>query len=118
MTLVGSYPSRPAAAAIRAAAWGAVAIAAAGLSACVTYPTSAPEPIPLGDGVYTIAVEPEGTGDGLHSGAYQRAIRFCFDQGRQLLRLDGQPGAAQQVGTGMRFRCVGPGEPGWKQPVG
>jgi hypothetical protein len=89
------------------------------LSACATYGVAAAEPVPVGDGVYSIAVEPgDGTGAGLHSGAYQRAIRFCFEQGKQLIRLDGQPGTAQQAGTVMQFRCVGPGEPGWKQPVG
>ena len=96
-----------------------MAAAMAALSGCVTYGGAAAEPIPLGDGAYSIAVEPgEGTGAGLHSGAYQRAIRFCFDQGKQLIRLDGLAGTAQQAGTVMQFRCVGPGEPGWKQPVG
>ncbi len=102
----------------RVALLGAVASTTVGLAACATYGVGVAEPIPLGDGVYAIAVEPGAPRDDLHSGAYQRAIRFCFEQGKQLLRLDARPGTPGQADTGMQFRCVGPGEPGWKQPVG
>ena len=90
---------------------------AACLCGCVTQGLAGAEPIPAGNGVYTIGSE-TGSGGDIHSESYQRAIRFCFDQGRQLFRLDGQPGMAQPAGTGIQFRCVGPGEPGWKEPVG
>jgi hypothetical protein len=99
----------------RAALLGTVVATAATLAACATYDVGAAEPIPIGDGIYTIAAD---SGAGLHSATYQRAIRFCFEQGKQLLRLDTQAGTAQQAGTSMQFRCVGPGEPGWKQPAG
>jgi hypothetical protein len=95
---------------------GALFVAAC-LCGCVTQGMAGAEPVPAGNGVYTIGSEP-GSGEGIHSESYQRAIRFCFDQGRQLLRLDGQPGMPQQAGIGVHFRCVGPGEPGWKEPVG
>jgi hypothetical protein len=52
---------------------------------------------------------------------YQRAIQFCFEQGKQLVRVDatGAPtGQRVQDGGDFRFRCAGPGEPGWKEPVG
>ena len=104
MTLISSRPT-------------GVLFVAACLCGCVTQGLAGAEPVPVGDGVYAIGAEP-GSGGGTHSESYQRAIRFCFDQGRQLFRLDGQPGTAQQAGTGMQFRCVGPGEPGWKEPVG
>lgn len=113
------FDRRPAATAGGSSAlWGSLLATVVGLSACATYDVGAAEPIPLGDGVYTIAVEPGEAGAALHSSAYQRAIRFCFEQGKQVQRLDGQMGGARQAGTGMQFRCVGPGEPGWKQPVG
>lgn len=103
----------------RRAAWLSAASAAAfGLAACATYDMGAAEPVPLGDGVYTIAAEPGIAAAAPHSGAYQRATRFCFEQGKQLLRLEGPAGTASQAGGSLQFRCVGPGEPGWKQPVG
>ena len=89
------------------------------LGACATYDTGGPAPVPLGDGVYTIGADGGyDAATGPHSETYQRAIRFCFEQGRQLVRLDRQPGMPQQAGSGMQFRCVGPGEPEWKEPVG
>ena len=80
------------------------------LASCVTAAGPASAPIPLGEGVYSL-----GAND---APGYQRAISFCFDQGRQLLRLNadgaGMPGQSGEI----RFRCVGPGEPGWKVPAG
>ena len=86
------------------------------LSACVTDGSMGPAPIPLANGVYSTGSSgPPGYGDA----AYQRAIRFCFDQGRQLLRVDGTGTAIpRHAGGEVFFRCVAPGEPGWKEPVG
>lgn len=84
--------------------------AALALGGCVTY--AEPVPVPLEEGVYS--VESSGRGNE----AYQGAIRFCFDQGRQLVRVDGQARGSAPVGGQIRFRCVGPGEGGWKEPVG
>jgi hypothetical protein len=84
--------------------------AASTLGGCATY--AEPVPVPLEEGVYS--VESSGRGNE----AYQGAIRFCFDQGRQLLRVDGQARGSAPVGGQIRFRCVGPGERGWKEPVG
>lgn len=92
-----------------------------GLGACVTPP---PNPVPLGDGVYTIDAGGSGSGRNVavEDEGYQRAIRFCFEQGKQLVRVDGPDGAStdprQRAGGGLQFRCAGPGEPGWKEPVG
>jgi hypothetical protein len=75
-----------------------------------------PPPVPLANGVYSAGIGgPASPGDE----SYQRAIRFCFDQGRQLLRVDSR-GVAVPLSSGgeLYFRCVGPGEPGWKEPVG
>jgi hypothetical protein len=74
-------------------------------------------PVPLGNGIYSIGSGP-AAGEGLANQTYQRAIRFCFDQGRQLVRVDGPGDARPSSAGGMQFRCVGPGEPGWKDPVG
>lgn len=93
-------------------------VAGAWLSGCVTDGFVGAEPIPLGNGVYAIGGTAGGAGRGMHDEGYQRAIRFCFEQGRQLLRVDSQPGMAQAPAGAMQFRCVGPGEPGWKEPVG
>ena len=91
--------------------------AATYLCACATYGTVA-EPVPLGNGVYSIGAETgQRAGSAMHSETYRRATRFCFEQGKQLLRLDGQSGLPPQA-AGMQFRCVGPDEPGWKEPVG
>jgi len=86
------------------------------LSACVTDGGSWSAPVPLGNGVYSAGTSDAG---GYGDGAYQRATRFCFDQGRQLLRVD-RTGAAipGRLGGEVLFRCVGPGERGWKEPVG
>jgi hypothetical protein len=99
-----------------AAALAAAFAAALCLGACATYAVGGAEPVPLGDGVY--AIDADAGSAGLHSQNYQRAVRFCFEQGKQLLRLDRQPALPQQAGAGIHFRCVGPGEPGWKEPVG
>jgi hypothetical protein len=80
------------------------------LAGCATY--ADPVPVPLGEGVYS--VDSSGRGNE----GYQGAIRFCFEQGRQLLRVDGQARGSAHMGGVIRFRCVGPGEPGWKEPVG
>ena len=90
----------------------AALLLACALTACVTVA----EPVPVGDGDYSI-----DTGGGAGDEHYQQAIRFCFDQGKQLVRVDGQGAAIGQgsrAGGELRFRCVGPGEPGWKEPVG
>jgi hypothetical protein len=97
----------------------AAACAALVLSACVTEAGSGPMPVPLGDGVYSMGSAHPGDGSGLQDESYQRAIRFCFDRGKQLLRVDGEGAAMSgRPGGEIRFRCVGPGEPGWKQPLG
>ena len=86
------------------------------LPCCLTACVAIAPPVPLGDGTYTIA-----SGGGPGDEHYQQAIRFCFDQGKQLLRVDGRGAAIGQgapSGGELRFRCVGPGEPGWKEPVG
>lgn len=93
----------------------ASALIVACLCGCATYPMAGAEPVPIGDDVYTIG---SGSATGVDDASYQRAIRFCFDKGKQLLRLDGRPGLPQQGSGGIQFRCVGPGEPGWKEPVG
>jgi hypothetical protein len=90
------------------------ALVAAGIGGCATYDTAGTEPVPIGNDVYSIG---SGTA-GIDDASYQRAIRFCFDQGKQLLRLDGQPNLPQSGGSSVQFRCVGPGETGWKEPVG
>ena len=91
------------------------------LAACLAACLTVAEPVPVGDGVYTLENGTPGSGAGIHDENYQRAIRFCFEQGKQLVRLDGSGAAAGQrpQGSGeLRFRCVGPGETGWKDPVG
>ena len=89
-----------------------------GLAGCVTGSPAGQFPVPLGGGVYTAGSVAPGTA-GYHDENYQRSIRFCFDQGRQLQRVDGTgaPLATRSAGE-VLFRCVGPGEPGWKEPVG
>jgi hypothetical protein len=93
----------------------AAALVVACLCGCATYGMAGAEPVPIGNDVYTIGSD---SATGVDDASYQRAIRFCFDQGKQLLRLDGQSGLPQQASSGIQFRCVGPGEPGWKEPVG
>jgi len=86
------------------------------LTACVTDAGSWSAPVPLGNGVYSAGTSDAG---GYGDGAYQRAIRFCFEQGRQLLRVDSTGAAIPgRMGGEVLFRCVGPGERGWKEPVG
>ena len=83
------------------------------LAACV----AVADPVPSGDGSYWI----DSAGSGYEDDGYQQAIRFCFEQGKQLIRLDipgAGGGAGPAAGGEMHFRCVGPGEPGWKEPVG
>jgi hypothetical protein len=88
------------------------------LSACVTDGGlgAGQLPVPVGSGLYSTGTSgPPRYGDD----AYQRAVRFCFDQGRQLLRVDGTGAPVpRNAGGEVLFRCVGPGEPGWKEPVG
>lgn len=72
--------------------------------------------MPLGNGVYSAGAS---SSPGFGGDAYQRAIRFCFEQGRQVLRVDGMGAAIpRSAGGEVLFRCVGPGEQGWKEPVG
>ena len=85
------------------------------LAACV----AVADPVPAGDGSYWIDSEEGGYDDD----GYQQAIRFCFEQGKQLIRLDssataGASGPGGAAGGELHFRCAGPGEPGWKEPVG
>lgn len=90
---------------------------ASGIGGCVTYP----DPVPIGNGQYSIDSEPGARAPGVEDEDYQRAIRFCFDQGKQLMRSSAEAGVPGQSGPpfgDLRFRCVGPGEPGWKEPVG
>jgi hypothetical protein len=85
------------------------------LGGCVTANASWTSPTPIGNGVYSAGGGAGGYGDD----AYQRAVRFCFDQGRQLFRVDHRGGSvASNAGGEVLFRCVGPGEYGWKEPVG
>ena len=77
------------------------------LCGCVTYGSAGIEPVPTGDGVYTIGSEP-GSGAGVHSESYQRAIRFCFDQGRQVLRLDGRPARRSRPAPGCSSAASAP----------
>jgi hypothetical protein len=93
----------------------AIALAAACLCGCAAYGVAGAEPVPIGNDVYTIG---SGSATSVDDAGYQRAIRFCFEQGKQLLRLDGQTGLPRSESGGITFRCVGPGEPGWKEPVG
>src|SRR5688500_7060920 len=95
---------------------GAALLTVLTLNACVTGGAIGPAPVPLADGVYSAGSSgPAGYGDQ----PYQRAIRFCLDQGRQMLRVDATGAAVpRHAGGEVFFRCVGPGEPGWKEPVG
>jgi hypothetical protein len=88
------------------------------VAGCVGDPMTAQFPAPIGGGIYSAGSVPRGTA-GYHEDSYQRSIRFCFDQGKQLLRVDptGSPVSGRPAGE-ILFRCVGPGEPGWKEPVG
>ena len=96
---------------------------AACLSACVTPPAPV-SPVPVGDGVYTTgSAGSSGAayGGGIEDERYQQAIKFCFDQGKQLVRVDASDrnGRPWETPSGeIRFRCVGRGEPGWKEPAG
>jgi hypothetical protein len=94
-----------------------VVCTALALAGCVTDP-SVQFPVPIGGGVYSAGSIPRGTA-GYHEESYQRSIQFCFEQGKQLLRVDptGAPLAGRPAGE-ILFRCVGPGEPGWKEPSG
>ena len=88
-----------------------------GLAGCVTYP----DPVPIGNGEYSVESGPGEAAPGVEDEDYQRAIRFCFDQGKQLMRSTADadvPGPSGLAFGDLRFRCVGPGEPGWKEPVG
>ena len=81
------------------------------LVACV----AVADPVPSPDGSYWI----DSAGDGYDDDGYQQATRFCFDQGKQLVRLAPSPaGTGPADGGELHFRCAGPGEPGWKEPVG
>jgi len=102
--------------ATRVSVWSLALFTLMSLSACVTDAGSWSAPVPLGNGVYSAGTSDAG---GYGDGAYQRAIRFCFDQGRQLLRVDSTGAAIPgRMGGEVLFRCVGPGERGWKEPVG
>lgn len=118
MSVSAPLPFSPLSAFLRSAAFAIAAFAAVTLSACVTDGglRAGSPPVPLGNGLYSTGTSgPPGYGDD----AYQRAVRFCFDQGRQLLRVDGTGAAVpRNAGGEVLFRCVGPGEPGWKEPVG
>lgn len=88
-----------------------------GLGGCVTYP----DPVPVGNDGYSIESGPGAAAPGVGDEDFQRAIRFCFDQGKQLMRSTADADGPRQSGPAfgnLRFRCVGPGEPGWKEPVG
>ena len=91
---------------------------ALGLAGCAIGPTATRFPVPIGGGVYTAGSVAPGTA-GYQDENYQRSIRFCFDQGMQLVRVDatGAPMTGRSTGE-VLFRCVGPGEPGWKEPLG
>lgn len=88
------------------------------LGACVTDAG----PVSIGNGVYTMGSEGPGSGsrDAIDD-ERQRAIKFCFDQGKQLLWIDVENHSStpsQRASGELRFQCIGPGEPGWKEPAG
>lgn len=89
------------------------------LTACVTDTG----PVPIGQGVYTTGNGGSwfDAGGAVQADRYQRALRFCFDQGKQLVRVDETESSMRErenAGAEIRFRCAGPGEPGWKEPAG
>lgn len=88
------------------------------LAGCVTGSGTSQFPAPIGTGVYTAGSVAPGVA-GYHDENYQRSIRFCFDQGKQLVRVDpaGAPVTTRSQGE-VLFRCAAPGEPGWKEPAG
>lgn len=88
------------------------------LAGCVTAPATYGFPAPVGGGVYTAGTIAPGTA-GYNDQNYQRSIRFCFEQGKQLVRVDptGAPLTRRSPGE-VLFRCAGPDEPGWQNPAG
>ncbi len=88
------------------------------LAGCVTGAATGAFPVLIGSGVYTAGTIAPGTA-GYNDDNYQRSIQFCFGQGKQLVRVDstGAPITRRSPGE-VLFRCAGPDEPGWKDPVG